>query len=98
MTGRRLEKKVDYTERYQIWMESVPQDSPLHQELEGLKDNEKEKKERFFQDLKFGTAGLRGIVGAGTNCMNEYTVGRATQGIADYIRNRGKEAMKVKSC
>lgn len=94
MTGRRLEKKVDYTERYQIWMESVPQDSPLHQELEGLKDNEKEKKERFFQDLKFGTAGLRGIVGAGTNCMNEYTVGRATQGIAEYICEKGPEAMK----
>ena len=85
---------MDYRERYGIWMEKLPEDDPLRAELEALAGNEKEIRERFIQDLQFGTAGLRGIVGAGTNCMNMYTVGRATQGIANYICAQGEAAKK----
>ncbi len=85
---------MDYQERFRIWKEKLPDGSPLRAQLSEIEGDEKEIRERFIQDLKFGTAGLRGIVGAGTNCMNELTVGRATQGIASYIRMQGEEAMK----
>ena len=81
-------------ERYNLWLEKLPADDPLRRELEAIKGDEREIRERFFQDLSFGTAGLRGIVGAGTNRMNFYTVGKATQGIANFIRQKGEEAMK----
>lgn len=79
-------------ERYHLWMEKLPEADPLKDQLKALEGDEKEIRERFVQDLKFGTAGLRGLVGAGTNCMNEYTVGRASQGIANYILKQGEEA------
>ncbi len=85
---------MDYQERYQLWLKKIPEGDPLHQELLDLSGNDKEIRERFFQDLKFGTAGLRGIVGVGTNCMNRYTVARASQGIADYICEAGEEAKR----
>jgi len=85
---------MDFRERYEIWKKNLPEVSPLRAQLLELEGDEKEIKERFIQDLQFGTAGLRGIVGAGTNYMNEYTVGRATQGIANYIRKQGPEAAK----
>ena len=66
------------------WLENVVEDD-LRTELEAMKDDEKAVIEAFHQDLEFGTAGLRGILGAGTNRMNVYTVGRATQGFADYL-------------
>lgn len=85
---------MDYQARYEEWMKKLSSDDPLKKELESISDNESEKEERFFQDLSFGTAGLRGKVGAGTNRMNFYTVGKASQGVADYIVSKGKEAME----
>ena len=84
---------MNYLEKYSSWMKRLKKDDPLRKELEAIQDNEEEIKERFFQDLSFGTAGLRGKVGAGTSRMNFLTVGKATQGIADYIKTYGKEAM-----
>ena len=84
---------MDYNKRYDEWMSHLSEEEPLKEELYKIKDNEKEKEERFYQDLSFGTAGLRGKVGAGTNMMNFLTVGKASQGIADYIIKCGKEAM-----
>ena len=84
---------MDYQAKYDEWMKRLSDDDPLKKELESIADNEVEKEERFFQDLGFGTAGLRGKVGAGTNRMNFLTVGKASQGVADYIVSKGKEAM-----
>ena len=84
---------MDYNKRYDEWMSHLSEEDPLKEELYKIKDNEKEKEERFYQDLSFGTTGLRGKVGAGTNMMNFLTVGKASQGIADYIIKCGKEAM-----
>lgn len=83
----------DYKKVYEEWCERL-QDSSLKKELEEIKDNDAEIEDRFYQDLSFGTAGLRGKVGAGTNRMNVYTVAKATQGIADYIKEHGPEAMQ----
>ena len=85
---------MDYKERYERWMSQVPAGDSLRSQLEALAGNESEMAERFSQDMVFGTAGLRGITGVGTNCMNYYTVGRATRGIADYIRKAGPAAME----
>ena len=85
---------MDFKERYNLWLANVPESDPLHSQLVELKDDEAQMRERFFQDMHFGTAGLRGIVGAGTNCMNVYTVGRATRGIAQYSKGAGPEAME----
>lgn len=84
---------MDYMERYKEWVERIPNSDPLHSELLEIEGNDAEIEDRFYQDLSFGTAGLRGKVGAGTNRMNFYTVGKATQGIADYIVEHGQEAM-----
>ena len=85
---------MGYREKYEDWLKRLPEGSPLLEELENIRADETDKEERFYQDLSFGTAGLRGKVGAGTNRMNVYTVGKATQGIADYIAGYGKEAME----
>lgn len=84
---------MDYNSRYNEWLERLSDSDPLKAELLSIKDDEKEKEDRFYQDLSFGTAGLRGKVGAGTNRMNLFTVGKATQGVADFIVSKGKEAM-----
>ena len=76
---------MDYRERYKEWVSGSYFDKDTRAELESISDNEKEIKERFYKDLEFGTAGLRGIIGAGTNRMNIYTVRKATQGLANYI-------------
>ena len=83
---------MDYKARYNEWLEKLSGDDPLKKELESIKDDEREIEDRFYQDLSFGTAGLRGKVGAGTNRMNFFTVGKASQGVADYIVSKGKEA------
>lgn len=83
-----------YKERYNEWLNYLSDDSKLKAELLAIKDDEAEIEDRFYQHLTFGTAGLRGKVGAGTNRMNVYTVARATQGIANYIIEHGKEAME----
>lgn len=78
-------KIMDYLEKYEFWLASDAFDGETKRELESIRGNEKEIKERFYKDLEFGTGGLRGIIGAGTNRMNKYTVGKATQGLANYI-------------
>ena len=87
---------MDYTKRYNEWLQNLKDENPLKTELLSLIEahDEKELKERFYKDLSFGTAGLRGKIGVGTNRMNFLTVGKATQGIADYIVKKGKEAME----
>ena len=82
---------MGYMERYQEWIERLPEDHPFHAELLSISGNDAEIKDRFYKEIEFGTAGLRGIFGAGTTRMNEFTVGRATQGIANYILNSGED-------
>ena len=72
-------------ELYNLWLEKAKADPDLKKELLGVKGNDDEILDRFYRSLEFGTAGLRGIIGAGTNRMNYYTVGRATQGLADFL-------------
>ena len=76
---------MDYKESYKVWLDAPQVDEATKQELKSIASDENEIKERFYKDLEFGTAGLRGIIGAGLNRMNEYTVRRATQGLANYI-------------
>lgn len=71
-----------YREVYEKWLESKNVDENLKSELEGIKNNEEEIEERFYKDLEFGTAGLRGILGAGTNRMNYLTVGKTAIALA----------------
>ncbi|MBE5829853.1 MAG: phospho-sugar mutase [Butyrivibrio sp.] len=84
---------MDYQARYEEWLSKLSDSDPLKAELVAIASDEKDKEERFYQDLSFGTAGLRGKVGAGTNRMNFLTVGKASQGVADYIVSKGQEAM-----
>lgn len=81
----------NYLEEYKKWCESPDFDEETKKELSEIKDNEKEIEDRFYKELEFGTAGLRGIIGAGTNRMNKYTVGKATQGLANYIKEQGTQ-------
>ena len=85
---------MDARERYELWLEKLPAGDPLRAELEAVADNAGEINDRFYQEIVFGTAGLRGICGAGTNRMNALTVGRATQGIANYILASGVDPLK----
>ena len=80
-----------YLEEYKKWCESPDFDEETKKELLGIKDDEKEIEDRFYKELEFGTAGLRGVIGAGTNRMNKYTVGKATQGLANYIIEQGTQ-------
>lgn len=84
---------MNYNEKWEYWLTSPVVDENTKEELKKIADNPEEIKERFYQDLEFGTAGLRGILGAGTNRMNIYTVRHATQGLADYIVAKGESAM-----
>ena len=81
-------------ETYKLWLEKLDKQSPLYQELLDIQNDEAEITERFYREIEFGTAGLRGICGAGTNRMNDLTVGRATQGIANYILQSGEDPKK----
>ncbi len=76
---------MGYRENYEAWLNNPYFDEATRQELRGIAQDEKEIEERFYMDLEFGTAGLRGVIGAGTNRMNIYTVRKATQGLANYI-------------
>lgn len=73
---------------YEYWMKHTDGDEELHAELQEIQGNDPEIEDRFYRELEFGTAGLRGVIGAGTNRMNIYTVGRATQGYCDYLRTQ----------
>ena len=79
---------------YRYWLEKLDPQDPLYAELKQIEGDEAEITDRFYQDIEFGTAGLRGICGAGTNRMNVLTVGRATQGIANYILKSGQDPEK----
>lgn len=79
-------------ENYKKWLNEPYFDEDTKKELYEIKDNEKEIEDRFFKELEFGTAGLRGVIGAGTNRMNKYIVRKTTQGLADYIAAQGEEA------
>ncbi len=82
---------MNYLEEYKKWCESPEFDEETKKELLAIKNDEKEIEDRFYKELEFGTAGLRGIIGAGTNRMNQYTVGKATQGLANYILEQGTQ-------
>lgn len=85
---------MNYMERYNMWLSSDKVDEETKKELLSIKDDDNEIKERFIKELEFGTAGLRGIIGAGDNRMNIYTVRKATQGLSEDIKNKGAEYMK----
>ena len=81
---------MDYRDKLNEWLDSKFIDEETKQELRDISD-EKELEDRFYKDLEFGTAGLRGIIGAGTNRMNKYTVMKATKGVCDYINSKNIE-------
>lgn len=76
---------MSYKEQFEFWLNDSYFDDAAKQELLGIRNDEKEVEDRFYKELEFGTGGLRGIIGAGTNRMNVYTVRKATQGLANYI-------------
>lgn len=82
---------MDYKEKYEQWCTDPVFDADTKAELQAIAGDEKEIEDRFYKDLSFGTGGLRGVIGAGTNRMNVYTVTRATQGLANYIKRQGGE-------
>ena len=83
---------MDYMKNYDYWRNSPDIDADLKNELESIKDDAKGIEERFLRNIEFGTAGMRGLLGAGLNRINKYTVRRVTQGYAEYIRSKGKAA------
>lgn len=85
---------MGYMENYKKWCEDTYFDEATRAELKAIEGNDKEIQERFYKDLEFGTGGLRGIIGAGTNRLNIYTVSKATQGFANYIIKQGEDAVK----
>ena len=85
---------MSYKDIYNEWMESSYFDEDIKDELRGIADDENEIKERFYKSLEFGTAGMRGIIGAGTNRMNVYTVRKATRGVCRYIERKFREEGK----
>lgn len=85
----------DYMKEYKRWCESAEFDEKTKSELISIMGDEKEIEDRFYKELEFGTAGLRGVIGAGTNRMNKYTVGKATQGLANYIVEQGTQEKGV---
>ena len=76
---------MTYMQKYRAWLNDPAVSEGLKAELTAIESDEKEIEDRFYTELQFGTAGLRGVLGAGTNRMNELIVGRATQGLADYL-------------
>lgn len=87
---------MDIKQTYNEWLENAVEDKDLKAELESIKNNEDEIYDRFYTALKFGTAGLRGIIGAGTNRMNVYVVRQATQGLANYVLKKyGKGSVAI---
>ena len=85
-----------YMEKYKEWLENSYFDEETKKELLSIEKNEKEIEDRFYKNLEFGTGGLRGVIGAGTNRINKYTVRRATYGLANYILNKCGEEGKTK--
>ena len=86
---------MNYIDNYKEWLNSNYFDEATKQELLNIKDNESEIEDRFYRSLEFGTGGLRGVIGAGTNRMNIYTVRKATQGLANFILKEGEASKGV---
>ena len=86
---------MGYQEQYNYWLSDPYFDEKTKEELKAIGDDQKEIEERFYKELEFGTGGLRGVIGAGTNRMNIYTVRKATQGLANYIIKQGTQAKGV---
>lgn len=84
---------MNYSDKYNKWLAFADEDTKA--ELLSIKNDEKEIEDRFYKDLAFGTGGLRGIMGAGSNRMNKYTVGKATFGLANYLKSKYSEEIKV---
>ena len=84
---------MNYSEKYDKWLSFADEDTKA--ELLSIKDDEKEIEDRFYKDLAFGTGGLRGVMGAGSNRMNKYTVGKATFGLANYLKSKYSGEIKV---
>ena len=82
---------MDYREQFNFWLEDDYFDEETKKELLAIRNDEKEVEDRFYRELEFGTGGLRGVIGAGTNRMNFYTVRKATQGLANYILAQGTQ-------
>ena len=85
---------MDFMKEYEFWSTDPYFDEGTRNELIAIKDDKKEIEDRFYRDLEFGTAGLRGVLGAGTNRMNVYTVAKASEGLSKYILSEGEEAVK----
>ncbi|WP_053955243.1 phospho-sugar mutase [Inediibacterium massiliense] len=85
---------MEYKRIYEEWLENPHFDEETKKELLAMKEDEEEIQDRFYKELEFGTAGLRGKIGAGTNRMNLYIIGRVTQGLADFIIEKGQDYMK----
>ena len=79
---------MQYMESYQKWLKDFQGDQALVSDLTAIADNEKEIEDRFYTNLSFGTGGMRGVLGYGTNRMNIYTVRRATQGLANFLNHK----------
>lgn len=82
---------MDYKSRYETWLNNDYFSTEFREELKALEGNEKEIEERFYKDMEFGTGGMRGIIGAGTNRMNEYVIRKASQGFANFAQGRYKD-------
>lgn len=86
---------MSYLDKYNAWCDNMYFDEKTREELKSIKDNQKEIEDRFYKDLEFGTGGLRGVIGNGTNRMNIYTVRKATQGLANFIIKEGAQSKGV---
>ena len=84
---------MDYLKNYRAWLEDARLNEEGRKELQSIAGNEKEIEYRFGGEMEFGTAGMRGVIGYGINEMNIYTVMRATQGLAEWIKSLGAEEM-----
>ena len=82
---------MNYRDNYQAWLRDFANDQATISELQAIAGDEKEVEDRFYKNLSFGTAGMRGVLGAGMNRMNVYTVRRATQGLADFLTEEEKK-------
>ena len=86
---------MDYMQEYEKWLASPALTPEEHAEMESIRGDEKEIRERFYGPLEFGTAGLRGVLGAGTNRMNIYVVRQATQGLANWVKTQGLSLIHI---
>ena len=87
---------MDYMKKYEYWLNSDAIDEKDREELKSIAGNEKEIEDRFFKDLSFGTGGIRGVRGIGTNRMNKYVIRKVTQGLANYMLSFDEKLAKEK--